>query len=109
MTYLDFLRIALLKASKIAKDYFGKTTSKLKKDNTVVTEADFAVGKFIIQEIEKAFPSYNIINEETGAVDNGSEFSFVIDPIDGTSNFSQGLPHYGVMLGLLKESEVINL
>jgi len=56
----------------------------------------------IIERIQKEFPDYNIIDEETGIIDNTSEFTWVIDPIDGTSNFQKGVPTYGIMLGLLK-------
>ncbi len=106
-SYIDFLNTTLKKASVIANNYFGKTTTKLKADNSVVTEADIEVGKYIIQEVEKFYPDYNIINEETGGTDKNSQFTFVIDPIDGTSNFSVGLPQYGIMVGLLKGDKPI--
>lgn len=107
MDYLKFLKKVLLEASDLANKFYGKTTSSLKKDQSVVTEADFAVGQLIIDEINKNFPTYNIINEETGGTDKKSEFTWVIDPIDGTSNYAEGLPHYGVMVGLFKESDPI--
>lgn len=48
-----------------------------------------------------------MIDEEAGVIDNGSEFTWVVDPIDGTSNFAEGLPHYGIMIGLLKHDQPI--
>lgn len=106
MNYQPFIQSVLQEASLIALDKFGKVTGRVKDGNTnsILTEADLAVGKFIIQRLKKEFPDYNIIDEETGAIDNGSEFTWVIDPIDGTNNFAQGIPTYGVMLGLLKNT-----
>jgi len=101
MLYKNFLISVLLDASGIARNYFGKTTAQLKKDNTVVTEADLAVGAFLVDAIKKEYPLYSIVDEERGVIDNASDFTWVIDPIDGTSNFAAGVPLYGILLGLL--------
>jgi myo-inositol-1(or 4)-monophosphatase len=108
MNYQSFITSVLQEASEIANEKFGKVTSTIKENsNSVVTEADFAIGKHIIERIKKIYPDYNIIDEETGAVDNGSEFTWVIDPIDGTSNFAKSVPTYGIMLGLLHKERPI--
>jgi myo-inositol-1(or 4)-monophosphatase len=73
----------------------------------VLTETDIAIGKLLISRISKEFPGHNIIDEEMGVIDNKSSFTWVIDPIDGTSNFAAGIPMYGIMIGLLKEAEPI--
>src|SRR5690242_9892420 len=80
---------------------FGNVTGSTKGDdnNQVLTETDVAIGKFLIEKIKQTYPDYNIIDEETGVVDNHSNFTWVIDPIDGTSNFADGVPTYGIMLG----------
>ena len=108
MNYQSFITSVLQEASEIANEKFGKVTSTIKENsNSVVTEADFAIGKHIIGRIKKEFPEHNIIDEETGAVDNGSEFTWVIDPIDGTSNFANEIPTYGIMIGLLQKEKPI--
>ena len=107
MLYEKFLTETLRGGAQIASEMFGKVSGHLKDDQTLVTEADLAVGKFIISEIEKVYPSHNIINEETGVIDKQSEYTWVIDPIDGTANFAVGVPFYGVMLGLLKGAESV--
>lgn len=109
MSYQDFIKHCLEEGARIANEKFGKVTSTVKPDdnNQVLTEVDLAVGKLIIEKIKKEFPDYNIIDEEAGVIDNGSEFTWVIDPIDGTSNFAAGVPTYGIMLGLLKDSQPI--
>lgn len=105
MSYLPFIQKTLEGASEIALDYFGKVTPevKLEDNNQVLTAADLAVGKFIIEQISSKYPDHNIIDEEAGTIDNGSNMTWVVDPIDGTSNFAVSTPLYGCMLGLLKD------
>lgn len=103
MQYGDFLTHILNEASNIALEYFGKVASSVKAgdNNQVLTEADIAIGKYLVEAVQKAYPDHNIIDEETGVIDNGSRLTWVIDPIDGTSNFAAGTPDYGIMVGLL--------
>lgn len=103
MNYQTFLTIELKKAADTARQYFGKVTSssKPRDNNQVLTEADTVIGKQLVVAIEQAFPRHNIIDEEAGVIDKKSNFTWVVDPIDGTSNFAAGLPHYGIMIGLL--------
>lgn len=100
----DFLTSTLNVASKIANDNFGKVTNTTKQgdNNQVLTETDIAIGKFIVAQIETNYPKYNIIDEEAGVIDKKNNFTWVVDPIDGTSNFAAGLPTYGIMIGLLE-------
>lgn len=109
MNYLNFTKTALSLASTISKKYFGNVSSSVKESHhaQVVTEADLEIGKSIVSLINKEFPEHNVIDEEAGILDKGSEYTWVLDPVDGTSNFSEGLPLYGTILGLLKGGEVI--
>lgn len=109
MGYKNFLLETLGQSSEIAKSHFGKVygTTKTGDNNQVLTEADIAIGNFIVEHIKMNYPSHNIIDEEAGVIDNKSEFTWVVDPIDGTSNFANGLPHYGVMVGLLMGNKPI--
>ncbi len=61
----------------------------------------------ILAVLQKAFPSVNIYAEESGRIDNQSEYTFVIDPLDGTNNFVLGIPDFAISIGLLKGSEAI--
>ena len=105
MEYKDFIINSLNKASGVAKKSFGKVTSTSKEgdNNQVLTETDLEIGELLIKNIQSNFPKYNIIDEEIGVIDNKSNFTWVIDPIDGTSNFASETPLYGIMLGLLKD------
>jgi myo-inositol-1(or 4)-monophosphatase len=105
MEYKDFIIQCLEKASGVARKSFGKVAGITKKEdnNQVLTETDLEIGKLLIGEIQVKFPAHNIIDEETGVINNKSNFTWVIDPIDGTSNFANGTPLYGIMIGLLKD------
>ncbi len=109
MEYKFFLQETLERSSEIAKSYFGKVSGTTKKgdNNQVLTEADLEIGKYIIEAIKQKFPTYNIIDEEAGVVDNNSEYTWVVDPIDGTSNFANGIPTYGIMIGLLQSNSSV--
>lgn len=104
MDFLGFIKINLEKASEIAMSNFGKAPSTVKGNdaNAVLTETDLEIGKMIVDNIKNNFPDHNIIDEETGVVDRKSNFTWIIDPIDGTSNFAAGLPFFGTQIALLK-------
>jgi len=101
--FTDFLEGCMKDASVLAMTYFGSVSGTVKPDdnNQVLTEADIAVGKLLVKKCKMAYPEFNIIDEEAGVIDNGSQFTVVIDPIDGTSNFANGLPLFGIFIGIL--------
>lgn len=75
--------------------------------NNLVTEADHAAEKAIIEVIQKEFPDHFILSEETGELKSNSEYKWIIDPIDGTVNFANGIPICCVSIGLEKNGEMI--
>lgn len=95
-------------AKRYQKDGF-KTQSK--SDNDLVTEADHAVDKFLIETIHQHFPEHSIITEESGLVQpkvqGNSDFKWIIDPIDGTNNFAHGLPYYAVSIAVIRKGKPI--
>jgi myo-inositol-1(or 4)-monophosphatase len=103
MDYQSFIKENLKKSSAIASSYFGKVlgVTKTGDNNQVLTDADMAIGHYLVDSIKKQYSDHNIIDEETGVIDNKSQFTWVVDPIDGTSNFANGIPLYGIMIGLL--------
>lgn len=66
----------------------------------LVTEADIHSEKMILEEIEKNFPADGFLSEETGEKESASGYRWIIDPIDGTTNFAHKLPLYGVSVAL---------
>jgi len=89
-------------AGEIALRYFGRITPDIKSDASYVTEADRAVEEFIHRELSTKFPHDAIIGEEYGNRANGSSgHTWALDPIDGTTNFVAGLPHWAVCIARL--------
>ncbi len=109
-TFSNFIINTLVDASKIANTYFGNLSAistKSQDNNQVLTQADIEIDNFLISKIQKKFPQHNIIDEEAGVINNNHEYTWVVDPIDGTSNFANGLPLYGIMIGVLCGSHAI--
>lgn len=73
----------------------------------LVTEADRSAEKIIIDTISNHFPEHQILAEESPFVDNGSEFKWIIDPLDGTTNFVHGFPFFSISIGLEYRRELI--
>ena len=75
--------------------------------NNLVTEADHAAERAIIEVIKNEFPDHFILSEETGEIRSDSEYKWIIDPIDGTGNFANGIPLCCVSIGLEKAGQMI--
>jgi len=75
--------------------------------NNLVTEADHAAEKAIIEVIQADYPDHFILSEETGEIKTSSEYKWIIDPIDGTVNFSNGIPLCCVSIGVEKDGAMI--
>ena len=100
------------KSAKILIRDFGeieKLQVSLKGPGDFVTSSDKRVEKILIEELQKARPNYSILSEESGEIKNknSEEFRWIIDPIDGTSNFLHGIPHFGISIGLEHNKEII--
>lgn len=91
------------------RHYFNGTFQITTKEgiNNLVTEADHAAEKAIIEVIQQAHPDHFILSEETGEIITESSFKWIIDPIDGTVNFANGIPLCCVSIALEKEGEMI--
>ena len=101
---------ACRKASKILIRDFGeleKLQVSLKGPGDFVTASDKRVEKVLIEELIKARPNYSILSEEIGEINNDDSFKWIIDPIDGTSNFLHGIPHFAISIGLEHDKEII--
>ena len=96
-------------AGDILRGYFGKITNPRRKEDasSVVCDADLASEKYILEQLRAEFPDHNIIAEESGLVWKDAEYTWVIDPLDGTSNFVAGIPWFGVMIGVLRDSKPV--
>ncbi len=95
-----FIQDIAKEAGKITLGFFKKAEVQYTKSHAldVVTQADLASNKFITEAIVKAFPNDGIISEETGESNTSAEYIWIIDPLDGTLNFSKGIPAYTVLI-----------
>ena len=101
---------ACRKASKTIIRDFGEIENlqvSLKGPGDFVTASDKKVEKILINELQKARPSYSILSEEIGQINNDKSFKWIIDPIDGTANFLHGIPHFAISVGLEHDDEII--
>ena len=101
---------ACRKAGKILIRDFGeieKLQVSVKGPGDFVTTSDKKVEKILIEELTKARPNYSILSEESGELKNDNEFKWIIDPIDGTSNFLHGIPHFAISIGLEHNNEIV--
>lgn len=106
MSYRQTIETLLSETADIARSHFSHVTmlEKAGDNNQVLTQADLDIGKHIISHLTKHYPDHTIIDEETGVIDHKSPYVWIVDPIDGTSNFAAGLPMYGIMIGLLENA-----
>lgn len=91
------------------RELHGKTESiEYKSDKAdLVTEADYQSEKIITSIIEDEFPDHNIHSEETTHHESGSDFTWIIDPLDGTGNYANGNPNYAVSIALIEEGRPV--
>jgi myo-inositol-1(or 4)-monophosphatase len=75
---------------------------ELKSRAEVVTDVDRASEALIVDAIRQQFPHHRIVAEEGGAAEGSSDFTWLIDPLDGTNNYAHGFPFFCVSLGLLQ-------
>ena len=109
---LNIMIKASQKASKALIRDFGeieKLQVSVKGPSNFVTNADIKAEKIIIEELMKAKKNYSIISEENGSkINSDSENVWIIDPIDGTSNFLHGIPHFAISIALKSNNEIIS-
>jgi len=107
---LNIMIKAAEKASKVLIRDFGeveKLQVSVKGPSDFVTNTDKKVEKIIIEELTKSKKKYSIISEEAGKIKNLDKENFwIIDPIDGTTNFIHGVPHFAISIALKSKNEI---
>ena len=108
---LNLMIRACEKASKIIIRDFGELENlqvSKKGPKDFVTKTDKRVEKILIEELSKSKKNYSFITEETGKIINKNKDIFwIIDPIDGTTNFLHGVPHFAISIALKDEEEIV--
>jgi myo-inositol-1(or 4)-monophosphatase len=107
---LNFAIETAREAGQILLERFGRKITVTKKgDINLVTEADLASEKLIIERIRSHYPKHAILAEESGAsaLNGESEWKWIIDPLDGTTNYAHGYPCFCVTVALEHKGEII--
>ena len=112
MSYLSVCEEAARSAGKIIRDMLGTTSVRHKKNpSDLVTEADIAAQKMIESIVIGAFPNHRFLGEEGNLTQSSqtgeSEFCWIVDPLDGTTNYVHGVPLFGPSVALAQGTEVL--
>ena len=98
-----------LRAPRQAADFIAQAFDRpderaiqTKGRNDFVSDVDVAAERIIVDAIRQTYPEHGILAEESGESDQKSEYTWIIDPLDGTLNFIQGIPHFAVSIGVRK-------
>src|SRR5215469_13366715 len=109
---LNVMIAAARKASRPLNRDFGELENlqvSMKGPADFVTSADKRTEKILIEELTRARPGYGFLGEESGAtLGKDKTHRFIIDPIDGTTNFLHGIPHFAISIGLEREGQLVS-
>ena len=110
--HVDNLQDIAIRATKesglIQREWLGKEKRvELKGEINLVTEVDRICERKIIKIIEESFPEHNILTEETPMPERSSPYRWIIDPLDGTTNYTHGYPCFCTSIALELEGKVI--
>jgi len=90
-----------------ASDELHRFEVKAKGVNNFVTEVDINAEREIVYHLQKAFPDHAILGEESGLIGSAeAEYRWIIDPLDGTTNFIRGIPHYAVSIACMHRGKL---
>ena len=105
--WLELAQAACDEADSIARQTFRRDLEiATKPDRTFVTQADTAIERSIRTRIRAAYPDHGLVGEEYGTEDGDAATRWYIDPIDGTHNFIRGVPLFGTLLAVERDSEL---
>jgi myo-inositol-1(or 4)-monophosphatase len=105
---LEIARLAARAAGEILSRMFGQVNHIIKKGTIdLVTEADLEAEKIILKTIHRDFPKDSILSEESGMQRQTSGRTWIVDPLDGTTNFAHGFPFFGVSIALEIEKKIV--
>lgn len=97
-------------AGEIQREYFGKKDLRVETKTSeidLVTEVDRKTESFLISSIREQYPDDSILSEEEGKKGKDSEYCWIIDPLDGTTNYVFGIPLFAVSVALQRKSKII--
>lgn len=101
------VQLAKKAGQEIAKRFNRDKVVKIKSKGQIVTQADLIADKIIVSALKKKFPNHTILSEESGLQNKKSTYLWIIDPLDGTTNYSIGSPLFAVSIALFKNNQPI--
>jgi myo-inositol-1(or 4)-monophosphatase len=105
--YLEVARDAALKAGTVLRENVnGRREVSFKGEIDLVTEMDRLSEKIVVERLLSVFPHHGILAEEGTRIENGSGFLWIIDPLDGTTNYAHGYPSFSVSIGMQLDGEL---
>lgn len=99
------IEAARLAGLNILERYPGKRKLTVKGYRDLVTDADIAAEKIIIDLIRERFPEHAILSEEAGGSESSNDYTWIVDPLDGTTNYAHHHPVFAVSIGLVKRGD----
>jgi len=108
MSYLEPAVEIAREAGALVSRYFERRIGyQTKGDFDLVTEADRASEKLVVERLRSHFPSHGVVAEEGGGHDPNAEYCWYVDPLDGTTNFAHGFPAFCVSMGLARAGQMV--
>jgi myo-inositol-1(or 4)-monophosphatase len=109
VSYIDASQEAVRAAGKALVEKLGKVAVRQKSPADLVTDADLAAQEIIATTLRRAFPTHEVLGEEDGLREasrvSQAEYCWVVDPLDGTTNYAHNVPHFSVSVALLHRGE----
>ncbi len=104
---IEAARRAAVEAGKVLMSHYGSAEAREKKDGSLVTVADGESEMLIKRMLSEEFPGHSFLGEESGMDDRKSEFTWIVDPLDGTTNYSMKNPFFNVSIALVRGDEPV--
>ncbi|MGB8889772.1 MAG: inositol monophosphatase family protein [Candidatus Korobacteraceae bacterium] len=108
--YLADVEAIAREAGSLLLGYFARrVTFEYKGDVDLVTEADRASEKLIVERLRSRWPQHDLVGEEGARSDSGADYRWYVDPLDGTTNFAHGYPVFCVSIALVRKDEQLEV
>ncbi len=108
-TALDVAIDAAKKAGRVMRDRYEDKSVSVEHKGTInlVTEVDIECERLIVEAISKKYPDHAILAEEGTDIQKGADYMWIIDPVDGTTNYAHGFPMFASSIGLTHKGDVV--
>ena len=105
---LDVSIDAARRAGEIIRErFYTEKQVSFKGRTDIVTDVDLAAEKAVLDLVRAEYPDFSVLSEESAPIETGSQYTWVIDPIDGTRNFAEGIPHFCVVVALARGDQMV--